>query len=48
MVNAAGQYEGTIDGDGDSPRPFVGTLELLKVLEDVVHDQPSSTEGAHA
>lgn len=44
-VDAAGRFEGTIDSDSNGSSSFSGTLELLKVLEDVVRAHSESEAG---
>jgi hypothetical protein len=38
-TGADGRAHGTVKGDQDSdPRPFTGTIELLRLLEDIVSE----------
>lgn len=41
-LDASGRLEGTIGSGHGSSSPFSGTLELLKVLEDVVRADPGA------
>jgi hypothetical protein len=38
-TGADGRAHGTVKGDHDAePRPFAGTIELLRLLEDIVSE----------
>ena len=45
-VNAAGQFEGTVDSGSSPTSEFSGTLELLKVLQDVTRADALTAEGS--
>jgi hypothetical protein len=46
--NSQGQFEGTVETESVAASPFCGTLELLKVLQDVTRDLASAPEEEHA
>jgi hypothetical protein len=39
---SAGQFEGTVEAPSHHVTTFTGTLELLKVLQDAVHDMDAA------
>ena len=46
--NSQGQFEGTVETESVVASPFCGTLEFLKVLQDVTRDLASAPEEKHA
>jgi hypothetical protein len=44
--NSQGQFEGTVEADDHSPMEFSGTLELLKVLQDLTPEGDAAAGAA--
>jgi len=46
--NSQGQFEGTVETESVAASSFYGTLEFLKVLQDVTQDMGNVPEEEHA